>query len=175
MPEEPNPEMPAPPPPLPPAAMQQMMQSPAVTFAEAKQLLKQVKSELKLARRNAEPTTKWWRPAHGKNFCQYCPAGVETPLTVDHSSGLYREACAQHQFLIDHILSARSRVRKFETMIKRIKNQEIVPRAELTQTYDTEFTPEERAHLRETGWIHREEVVSGLQKLLKDLQLQGEQ
>jgi hypothetical protein len=163
-----------PPPPPPPQMMQQqMMQSPAVTYAEAKEYLKQSKAALKLAMKNAQPTMSWFRPAHSRKNCQYCPVGTETPLTVDHSTGLYREACANHQYLIDNIHSARAKVRKFETMLKRIKDQEIVPRAEITLTYDSEFTADERAHLRDTGWIHKEELVSALQKLLKDLQLEG--
>ena len=84
-----NPELP-PPPPMPPMGNQQMMQqpNPAVTYAEAKEYLKQSKSALNLAMKNAQPATKWFRPAHSRRNCQYCPIGVETPLTVDHSTGL---------------------------------------------------------------------------------------
>jgi len=170
-----NTELPPPLPPMPPMGNQQMMQqqNPAVTYAEAKEYHKQAKIALGLAMKNAQPSIKWFRPAHSRRNCQYCPIGTETPLTVDHSTGLYREACANHQFLIDNIHSARAKVRKFETMLQRIKNQEIVPRAEISQTYDNSFTADERAHLRDTGWLHKEELISALQKLLKDLQLEG--
>lgn len=170
--EEEQQEMP-PPPPLPLPSYPGIVGAPNVTFAEGKLLLKQAKSELKVSMKNANPTTKWWRPAHSARYCQYCSVGVETPLTINPSTGLFFEACDQHQFLIDAITIARGRVLKFETMVKRIKDQELVPRAELAQQYDTEFTPEERAHLRQAGWIHQGEVIGGLQRLIKDLQLEG--
>ena len=73
---------------------------------------------------------------------------------------------------MDAIHIARAKVRKYETMLQRIKNQEIVPRIELQSIpYQTELTMEERAHLREVGWVPKSEVIASLQTLIKDLQL----
>jgi len=161
-----------PPPPLPQQIMHLTPTSPVVSFVEAKALLQEAKAELKRTMKNATPTTHWWRPAHGGRYCQYCPVNVETPLPIDMVTGVYREACDRHSYLMDAIHIARAKVRKYETMLQRIKNQEIVPRIELQSIpYQTELTVEERAHLREVGWVPKSEVISSLQTLIKDLQL----
>ena len=66
-----------PPPPLPQQVVQLGMNSPVVSYAEAKVLLQEAKAELKRTMKNATPTTHWWRPAHGGRYCQYCPVNVE--------------------------------------------------------------------------------------------------
>tara|TARA_Y100000034_G_scaffold135696_1_gene208661 strand:- start:147 stop:671 length:525 start_codon:yes stop_codon:yes gene_type:complete len=160
------------PPPLPQQVVQLGMNSPVVSFAEAKALLQEAKAELKRTMKNATPTTNWWRPAHGSRYCQYCPVNVETPLPIDMVTGVYREACDRHTYLMDAIHIARAKVRKYETMLQRIRNQEIVPRIELQSIpFQTELTMEERAHLREVGWVPKSEVIASLQTLIKDLQL----
>jgi len=159
--------------PLPPEMMAQpsphQFASPHVTFVEAKELLRLAKTEYKIAKSNAKVVTSWGRPAHKARYCQYCPYGVKTPLQIDPVTGLFREACQQHQYLIDNLHITNTKVRKFETMRSRIKSGELVPRHELEHTFASVFTPEEQAHLRELGYVHRSEVHAMVERLINDI------
>ncbi|MDP6413645.1 MAG: hypothetical protein QGG54_01160 [Gammaproteobacteria bacterium] len=148
---------------------QHQLASPHVTFVEAKELLRLAKEEYKIAKSNAKVVTSWGRPAHRARYCQYCPYRVETPLQIDPVTGLFREACQQHQYLIDNLHVTNTKVRKFETMRSRIKSGELVPRHELEHTFASVFTPEEQAHLRELGYVHRTEVHAMAERLINDI------
>ena len=165
-----------PPPPLPDmgAMMQQQQQigQNVVTLEQAKMLQKQAKEQFKTPKKNARPTTQWLRPAHTRANCQFCPVGVEKPLQIDPTSGVYYEACDTCQYLLDALHVARANVRKYDTMVKRIQNGEIVSAIELTYNYENTLTQEERAHLREIGYYHKSEFVAALKRLIKDLQLE---
>tara|TARA_Y100000310_G_C20618240_1_gene781855 strand:- start:167 stop:673 length:507 start_codon:yes stop_codon:yes gene_type:complete len=142
-----------------------------IAYDEAKQLLSGANTELSNAKKNAHPVTSWGRRAHGNGFCPYCPKDVQTPLRVDPTTGLFMEACLQHQFLMDNLHLAKARVRRFETMVKRIKSGEIVPRSEMEDPWDSQLTKEEQSHLRSLGFVHRDEIHNAVEKMIEELRL----
>ena len=163
--------------PIPPHPQQQVYpapgSSPHLIYATMSPLLKEAKNEEAMARRNARHTTKWFglRPAHKKGYCQFCPSGIHTQLQVDATTGLWQEACPRCQHLLDATRNARNKVRRYKVILDRVhRRHEVVLPTELDPQYSLEA--DERAHLRELGWIHRDELAGKIRDFIKTLDME---